>query len=427
MPNGKSGVQAAPYFFLAYAHTPEQPWVARLYGDICAEVLERTTLPVTADVGFMDRSGIPLGSDWRDEVAGALATCQVFVPLYSPRYFTREECGKEWHAFAQRILDHRAREPGNPAAIVPALWTPVEASEIPEAAKRIQMNHADLGADYAQEGFYTLIKNSLYHQEYVTAVQQLAKHIIRAAENSHLRPCRVLDFGPLRNAFDAPGRQTPADRLLTLVIAAPAADRLPSGRSAVYYGPSPCDWNPFHPGSRLTIAEYAAAVARLDSYETVVMSLDEGYEFFSSAGPEAGLGLLLVDPWACAEEGTVRRLRAFDELDLGWVGTMVPWSKDDEETMAQADRLRETLRAALPNRLGEAQSATPTYTSRILTLEKFRTKLPDVIDGVLFRYLNHVEAHPPTGKILPRPRLSAPLANLSINLTAPTLGEFHED
>ena len=109
MPLRPAAPDGTPYFFLGYAHTPEKPWVEKLYREICAEILERTTLPVSVEVGFMDGSGIPLGGDWRDEVARALATCRVFVPLYSPRYFTREECGVEWHAFAQRLIDHRAR------------------------------------------------------------------------------------------------------------------------------------------------------------------------------------------------------------------------------------------------------------------------------------------------------------------------------
>ena len=42
----------------------------------------------------------------------------------------------------------------------------------------------------------------------------------------------------------------------------------------------------------------------------------------------------------------------------------------------------------------------------LTNLEQFRLRLPDVLDGALFRYLNHVEAHPPAGHIPPRPRLT---------------------
>lgn len=404
MGGGRSSDELAPYFFLGYAHTPQQAWVEKLYEDICTEVLERTTLSIHVDVGFIDRQGIPLGGDWREEVARALATCRVFVPLYSPRYFTRRECGIEWHAFAQRILDHRAREPSAPTPIVPAIWTPVRHADIPDAVLPIQMNHADLGVDYAREGFYTLIKNNLYRQEYVTAVQRLAKHIIRAAETP-LRPCQVRDLGPPRNAFDRPGRQGPADRRLTVVVAAPTAEQLPTGRNGAFYGDSALDWNPFHPGSRQPIGEYAAGVARLNSYEPTLLPLEDAFDFLAAADPSNGLGLLLVDVWACRDENLSRRLHALDELELGWVGTMVPWNSDDAQTKSSSAELQTRLQRLMPHRLGETRPVAP-VNSNISTLEKFRTRLPDILEGALFRYLDHVEAHPPPGTLPPRPRLS---------------------
>lgn len=404
MPQRPTAAESAPFYFLGYAHTPEKPWVERLHHDIGAEIVERTTWPVNVPAGFMD-SGIPLGGDWRDEVAQALATCRVFVPLYSPRYFTREECGVEWHAFAQRVIDHRARHQDQANAIVPALWTPVESPEIPEAARRIQMNHADLGIEYAREGFYTLIKNTLYRQEYVTAVQRLAQHIIRAAQTTRLETCDVRDLGPPRNAFDMPGRRAPADRKLNVIVAAPTVDRLPRGRSRDYYGISPNDWNPFHPWSRQSIADYAAGVARLNSYEPHVLSFDEGCELFAKGDPAAGLGLLVVDAWAAADRELAVRLAELDSRNIGWVGTMIPWSVDDAETRARSTELRDALRALLPNRLGDARPFTATNATRIDTLEEFRTKLPDVLEGALLCYLNHADAHPPPGDIPPRPRL----------------------
>jgi FxsC-like protein len=405
VPLGPTPAESVPYFFLAYAHTPEKPWVEKLYRDICAEILERTTLPVNAEVGFMDGSGIPLGGDWHDGVARALATCRVFVPLYSPRYFTREECGVEWYAFTQRIIDHRARHNDQVTAIVPALWTPVESDEIPAAARRIQMNHVDLGHDYAREGFYTLIKNTFYRQEYATAVRRLALHIIKTAQTAQLDPCDVRDLGPPRNAFDMPDRRAPADRRLNLIVAATTADRLPNGRSREYYGASPNDWNPFHPWSRQGIAEYAAGVARLSSYEPHVLSFDEGCELFAKGDPAAGLGLLLVDAWAATDHDLARRLAELDSRDIGWVATMVPWNADDAQTRARSTELRDALRTLLPNRLGDARPFTATNATRIATLEEFRTKLPDVLEGALLCYLNHADAHPPPGDIPPRPRL----------------------
>jgi FxsC-like protein len=361
-----------PYFFLAYAHTPEKPWVERLYRDLCAEVFERTTIPICGTVGFMDGTGIPLGGDWREEVARA----------------------------------HRARRPGNPSAIVPALWTPVDPEDMPEVAKRIQMNHADLGQEYAEEGFYTLIKNTLYRQQYVTAVQRLARHIIRTAETSRLQPCRVQDLGPQHNAFELPVKSAPADRRLSLIVVAPTLDRLPEGRVADFYGSSSCDWNPFHPLSHQSIADFAAGVARLHSYEPTVLSFDQGCRFVEERNPSTGLGLLLVDVWAGCDEEMARHLAHLDSLDVDWVGTMVLWNFGDPQTRARAESLRAALQALLPNRLGVTRPVVTTNSTRIRSLEELRTKLPEVLDHALRRYLNYADAHPPAGRIPPRPRLS---------------------
>jgi len=398
---------SAPYFFLAYAHTPESSWVSKLFKDLSAEILERTTLPTAAQVGFMDDSAIQLGREWREEVGVALANCRVFVPLYSPRYFTREECGREWHAFAQRVLSHRARVSGNPSAIVPALWTPVDLEDMPEAARRIQMNHRSLGAEYAREGLYTLIKNSFYEQSYVTAVQELAKHIISAAESSQLRSCRVSDFGTLHNAFHQPDRKTPADRRLTVVVAAATKDRLPPGRSSEYYGASPQDWNPYHPHSQQTIGQYASEIARLHSYETTLLSFDDGYEALRGSR-SSSLGILLVDAWLGTDPDLSEKLHAFDDLELDWLGTMVPWNQEDKETRRRSDELKRGLERLLPNRLSDIRTPAPLSSLPIQTLEQFGAQLPRVINGVLYRYLDRAQAHPPAGPTLSQPHLAGP-------------------
>jgi hypothetical protein len=139
-----------PYFFLSYARTPrtdQNPsvdpnlWVHKLYADLSAEVLELVNSPIA---GFMDRE-IRVGMPWSRQLMTALATCKVFVPLYSPRYFDSENCGKEWYVFSRRVLDQKARKPETEMAIVPALWVPVDERTLPGVAREIQFNHHELG------------------------------------------------------------------------------------------------------------------------------------------------------------------------------------------------------------------------------------------------------------------------------------------
>jgi FxsC-like protein len=421
----RAGTKPGPFFFMSYAQTPERPWVEKLFRDIQSEIFERTTLPGSSHVGFMDTSGVSLGGHWRDEIGRALATCQVFVPLYSPRYFISRECGAEWHVFAQRVLDHQAHYPGKDSYIVPALWTPVRPESLPQAAQQIQIHHADLGAAYAKEGFYTLIKNGSYREEYLTAVQRLALHVISAAEGGNLRTCdtRDLDWG--HNAFDLSGHPTPADRILNIVVIAPTRDCLPDGRSADFYGYSALEWNPFHPTTQQVIVEYAAGLARLSGYETAILNLDDGMDFLTLHDTPGGLGLLVVDVWAAMDPYLAERLAELDSAS-GWIAMMAPLSVDDRETMLRSVELRKRLSELMPHRLGPARPFNTVNANGIGTLKDFRNRMVGVLGGALHGYLNHAEAYPPTSDRIPdRPRLVRQASEKSGN--GREAGERHED
>lgn len=142
-----------PYFYLSYAHTPkgriEGPdpdmWVERLYQDLCGHVMAMTDLPAGAPpAGFIDRS-VRSGEGWSEQMGEFLAACRVFVPLFSPRYFASEMCGKEWHAFEQRAIRHRASTNQPAEAIVPVLWVPVPPTQLPGPAAQLQLSQHDFG------------------------------------------------------------------------------------------------------------------------------------------------------------------------------------------------------------------------------------------------------------------------------------------
>lgn len=137
---GGGGDAPEPYFFLSYAHTPKNHpkdrdpniWVERFYRDLCAHVLQLTSLPAGVPAGFMDQQMQP-GEGWQERLSEALASCRVFVPLYSPRYFLSEQCGREWFVFSTRAVHHQARSNGSSGSgIVPALWVPVPAKQLPQ-------------------------------------------------------------------------------------------------------------------------------------------------------------------------------------------------------------------------------------------------------------------------------------------------------
>ncbi|MDH6574928.1 TIR-like protein FxsC [Kitasatospora sp. MAP5-34] len=197
---------AAPYFFLSYAREA-QPYgaVEQLFGDLAEEILQLTDLPGAVPAGFLDhnstgrgltgRSDGPGGRAARSRVTEALATCRVFVPLYSPGYFLDERCGKEWSAFEQR-----PRGAGWSSGIVPALWAPVRRAELPEVASRLQ--YVDSRVElYESEGLFGLSKSQPPRERYELAVHRLATRIVEVAHTAGIPPGPPPDWDTLVNAF----------------------------------------------------------------------------------------------------------------------------------------------------------------------------------------------------------------------------------
>jgi hypothetical protein len=135
-----------PFFFLSYARSHRQheletndpdQLISRVFKDLCGHTSDETGRPA-GSVGFMDRVGQPV-NEWPWYLPRNLATCRIFVPLYSKRYFKSEHCGREWFAFHRRALNHAAANgAGQVETIVPALWVPIRDGRFPEATRSVQ-------------------------------------------------------------------------------------------------------------------------------------------------------------------------------------------------------------------------------------------------------------------------------------------------
>jgi FxsC-like protein len=413
-----------PYFFLSYARTPRLPggpkdpdkWIAKLYLDLCTNVIQFAT-GRSATVGFMDREMLP-GAHWPKRLAQALACCRVFVPLYSPRYFDSEECGKEWFAFSRRVNGQAARLRQPPVeAIVPALWVPVEPARLPEAARSIQFDHHSLGARYSAEGFWGIMKVNRYRSDYQLAVMRLAQHIVHVAHQTMLGQDSPADYMSLTSVFDDPARHgqqwqpDPAGRggrRIHIMIAAPRSGDLPTGRQeSAYYGANACEWNPYHPESRGPLADYAADLATRLGYRPAVVAFDEppGAE---AATPVPAPALFLVDPWAAAVNSQATQLREFDKRAERWISVLMPWNRADGETMAAEPTLRPRLAEALSNMLSRTPPQYRQAANDIPTQDAFADIMPPMARVADNRFLREARAYPPAGPMIPRPTLSGP-------------------
>ncbi|MEV6400987.1 TIR-like protein FxsC, partial [Streptomyces sp. NPDC051907] len=142
-----------------------------------------------------------IGAEWERQLKQALATCQVFVPVYTKRYFSREWCGKEWDAFARRQAEQHRTKPYTVNAIVPVLWLSPAHLELPPVAEAVQYTHPDLGEPYLKMGLYGLRKSG-YPLQYRRAVWGIAQTIVKVAQQARLEPCDIGLFDDLRNVFE---------------------------------------------------------------------------------------------------------------------------------------------------------------------------------------------------------------------------------
>jgi FxsC-like protein len=350
--------------------------------------------------GFMDRELRP-GNEWPRALAEALATCRVFVPLYSRRYFTSVHCSKEWSAFTRRV----ARQPRGTKrnrVIVPALWVPVPEPQRPELARYAP---ADFGETYADQGFYGIMKLSRYRHVYDAAVYGLARQIVTAGQDP-LPPGPVEDYEQLEDAFDAASPAGDGERRVLMTVAAPDAASLdasnrPRGGSGARYGDTAEDWNPYPEDSARPLAEHAASLARSLGYLPEVGSLAEHASELVGQAPPTRAVVLIVDPWAVTVRETLEILQRIDTSDKPWITVVVAWNPKDPRMAGEEDRLRADLDAALPHKLVEGRVTSALARKGVPTLEDFSMIVPTVLRAAERSFLRSAPtfvAHDPTVK-----------------------------
>jgi FxsC-like protein len=391
-----------PFFFLSYAHGPRADasgrdpdlWVAQLFDDLCEHIKSLADLPPGKKAGFMDRE-LRQGHEWPRRLSKALATCRVFVPLYSARYFKSEHCGKEWFAFNRRRLNYQAKSSQYIETIVPALWIPVRDGSLPEATTAVQYNSSDFGPLYAEHGFYGIMKVSRWREAYEEAVYLLARRIVDAAEASPLESGDLGQYESLPSAFGGYGSRGPGDKILRVTIVAPSRDELPVGRDASYYGQDVSEWNPYRQDSVRALADHAAELARSLSYTPDVGDLYRHEAELLGAEPPSGPEVLLIDPWAVLQPECREMLRSLDSVDKPWVQVVVVWNQKDAQMRAEAPQIRSALDAALPRKLKEGRATSALAVRGVPSLEDFGMVLPTVIAAAGRHYLRSASARLP--------------------------------
>jgi FxsC-like protein len=350
------------YFFLSYANKPgpdredsaPDVWVTRFYTDLSAQVSRLARRGSGLEAGYL-AGRAPAAEDWQVGVAAALASAEVFVPLYCRDYLRRSWPLGEWAAF-------RARMAGQPADRIrgheqPVLWEPLAtANGTPELAAALELG-ADVPA-YAKNGLVSLCRLTKFRAEYAAILRRLAGRVVDAAERAPVGRSTA----PISIEVTPPRPQRPS---FVIGVIAPTADTLPAGHPTTGYGRSATAWRPYaRPESAAQYAaEYAAQQLGLDT-DTADL-LDGGDPLLASAG------IVLIDPWILAVTGGRDRLWTTVKSLPEWV---VPFVLANENDPRHARR-GETLLAEVKEFLGGRHHAVRCAR----TTEKFIELTPSVI------------------------------------------------
>jgi len=395
-----------PFFFLSYARADAPGnYLYQFVADLRAELAARAGIR-ESETCFLDVEQPP-GVSWPDATAEALATCRVFVPLYSPAYFQSEYCGREWGAFAARL-----RAGGDPAGlIVPVHWLPPRDPR-PAAVGHIQDTRGRFGGAYREFGLRFLLKAGDRRAAYEDFLARFAIMLMTAADDHPLPPAATRDFLDAPDVFA--GRPGPAGpgaddtiRIRFLIVAGRRDEMNGVRRGLDFYGAAPDQWRPYHPEHGDPIGVYAVTVASGQSL--IVRSVEAGTGditgYLERAEQAREIVILLVDSWAARIPGYGELLDGYDRRRFLNAAVLVPLNERDDETAANV----ETLRAHLFHRLRRVMSGeNGLFREDATTIEAFNAALVDLIYEVRGRLVNErppvrraVGAHP-----VPRPQIS---------------------
>jgi FxsC-like protein len=384
-------------FFFSYARDDwKGNYLEKFYEELVEEVRFISGHP-PADVGFRDKEGIEFGSSWPNSVAEGLACCKTFVPVFTPTYFTRPYCGREWWCFRSRVERYVHESAGQaPSLILPVLWSAPHylPEDLPEHITDIQLTHEDLGSVYNKEGLLQLMKQGRKRQkEYDAFVQKFAEKLVAASRHWTLAADRPFRLKEAKNVFElgrsqavnpegsgkaagaGPGSadrliapDTPAVRAEVWSVAAEgftapalgpckasgpryahfvfvAANRgelsnMASIRDHAAYDDEGAFWKPYLPPRDETIFTVATYTARRLRLTPIEIPVDCGIdELLDRARAEETIVVIIVDPWTLLLPRYADLMSRCDRVDLYNCAILIAWNHQDPQTQRELESL----------------------------------------------------------------------------------------
>jgi FxsC-like protein len=392
------------YFYLSYAHSPPLAGslledtravpdrrVGEFFRDLTQALQRHASRQSSLQAGFFDQE-ILFDPTWKATLTSALGSAQVFVPLYSPDYVTRSWPGREWACFEQRVRNAGVEDPLQ--RFVPVLWIPLPEDQRIEGLREArELAPAGAAESYVENGLLALLRLRPYRAQYDLVVDELARRIVRLAEESPIEPSAVPDIDLVESPI-SPRNTAP---VFAVVVAAPARPDLPAGPDDPRYGRTGTDWRPFPQEQDESLAEHAVLIGEQFDFAVQVTEIEKAGTGTLSYAP----GVILIDPWYTADDQGLSQFRSFVRDLPPWVLPVLV--TDPDALSAQpAEQVRVLLRQAQKPRSEPARRAL----QGIGSLKDFTTLMPFLVAAAEREYLRHGPGQRFTVQPGSRPRLA---------------------
>ncbi|MEV4756102.1 TIR-like protein FxsC [Micromonospora sp. NPDC049559] len=381
----------ATYFFLSYAHSApmvEDPrldpdkWVKVFFDDLSAEIRGRIGLTEELPVGFFD-GRLPMGADWKAALAEALGAAQVFVPLYSPGYFSNSWPLGELESFRRRLKASPAEQKYR--HIAPVLWIPLPSWDQTAETREALELASDVPA-YGENGLRALCMLSSYRSQYREILGRIAAEITEVAHRYPLPPSSV---PPL----DGVSEISRLDAEFVVVVAAPTRADEAAPHDPTVYAERSEHWRPFGAGQALPAASYVASTAERLGLATYVTGFSEVGDVLARRP-----AVILVDPWIIAGTAGEHDLAAVLKRLPQWAIPLIVTDARDPRNAERGARLAKRVTDML------AASGRP-RTMQVRNLQDFVQVMPGLVTEARRQYLKNAPVFPPDQPRTRRPRL----------------------
>lgn len=396
-------------FFLSYAREDNKSdgLVKKFYEDLCKDIAGKIAASPN-DVGFFDGAEIEPGAIWDQKLASALQQSSVFLAIYSPYYFQKKFCGKEWAVFSSRVEAYAKSLPQGsefPGLMFPVLWQSESyvLPRIPAELSKVQYKYDAYGKAYAEQGLRTMLRNKKFRQQYDDFIPVLADDVIKAAQKH--KPPALANLPPLEQVVEtfpaqaaAPPPVAPPQiaganpRYVKFIFLAGRRQELQPFRASLDpYGESGGEWRPWLPDPRDEVDLLVQDVIQRERLiSDGAIPLDGELEKrLEEAENGNKIVVIVVDLWTLRLANYRKLMRdVVDPKQLVNCVIVVPWNPQDAEAVNQRQTLEDLLQATF---VKHTANGSPDLLTQIDSATKMKDQLADALQTTRSKIIKRAE------------------------------------